>query len=323
MEDVAARETETLFEIERRERRMSEEARAEVGGVCIDGVDDELRCGLAHRRVRPAAPRRLGTREIVIEMLAEEARHMRTRRCERVIERRGDHHLDHRRARYAVQARFGEGAVHVAERGRDDDAGTEVRIARARAPRAETRQLRERDVHAERGRPDPPALDMRAEVLGQIVGLEQAEKERLGSQVADDVRRAEHASVGEPDAARAHAAARAADEAARCAARDDALDRRVALDVDAEPTRFGGHRLRDRAHATDGVAPDAALSVDLTEGVVQQHIGAARRVGARVVADDGIEAVERLERIALEPVVEDLARTAREELVQFALRGER
>ena len=164
---------------------------------------------------------------------------------------------------------------------------------------------------------------MRAEVLGQIVGLEQAEKERLGSQVADDVRRAEHASVGEPDAARPHAAARTADQTARRAARDDAFDRCAALDVDAEPARFGGHRLRDRAHAADGVAPDAALAVDLAEGVVQQHIGAARRVGTRVVADDGIEAVERLERIALEPVIEDLARAAREQLVQFALRSER
>ena len=53
------------------------------------------------------------------------------------------------------------------------------------------------------------------------------------------------------------------------------------------------HRLRDRPHAADRVAPDAALAVHLAEGVVEEHVGGAGRVGALVGADDAVEAVER------------------------------
>ena len=80
-----------------------------------------------------------------------------------------------------------------------------------------------------------------------------------------------------------------------------------------------GHRLGDRAHAADGVAPDALLAVHLAEGVVQHHVGRARRVGAGVVADDGVEAEQRLDQIALEPLVEHLAGRAREQVEQVAL----
>ena len=81
------------------------------------------------------------------------------------------------------------------------------------------------------------------------------------------------------------------------------------------------HRLGDGAHSADGVAPDAFLAVHLAEHVVQQHIGRARRVGARIVADDAVEPVGGLDRRALEPAVEIIARRLHEQVEQLAAQG--
>ena len=79
------------------------------------------------------------------------------------------------------------------------------------------------------------------------------------------------------------------------------------------------HRLRDRAHAADGVAPDALFAVHLAERMMQHHIGRAGGVGAGVVADDGVKTVQRLDQIALEPLVQHLAGRAGEQVEQRAL----
>jgi len=67
------------------------------------------------------------------------------------------------------------------------------------------------------------------------------------------------------------------------------------------------------------MAPDALLAVHLAEGVVQHHIGRAGRVGARIVADDGVEAEQRFHQIGLEALVQHLAGRAREQIEQVAL----
>ena len=89
---------------------------------------------------------------------------------------------------------------------------------------------------------------------------------------------------------------------------NDASDRCVAFDPYAESARLGGHRLRDRAHAADGVAPHAAMAVHFADHVVQQHISRARRIRAGEVADNGVKAEHRLDRIGLEPRIEHVAR---------------
>ncbi len=76
------------------------------------------------------------------------------------------------------------------------------------------------------------------------------------------------------------------------------------------------HGLGDRTHAADGVPPGALLAVHLAEGVVQQHIAGAGRVGAGVIADDGVEAEPGLHQLALEPAVEIVAGRFREQVVQ-------
>ena len=112
-------------------------------------------------------------------------------------------------------------------------------------------------------------------------------------------------------------------DADRAAFLDDHLAHRR-IDADLRAVRRGRlrHRLRDRPHAADGVAPHALLAVHLAEAMVQQHIGRARRVGARIVADDAVEAVRRLDRRTLEPVIEIVAGRIGEEVEQLALQVE-
>ena len=85
------------------------------------------------------------------------------------------------------------------------------------------------------------------------------------------------------------------------------------------PARGARHRLGDRAHAADGMAPDALLAVHLAERMMQHHIGGARRIRARIIADDGVEAEQRLHQVALENLVQHLAGRTREQIEQRAL----
>ena len=64
------------------------------------------------------------------------------------------------------------------------------------------------------------------------------------------------------------------------------------------------HRLRDRAHAADGVPPHARTAIHFAERMMQQHIGGPRRIGTRQIADDGVKAQHRLDRIGFEPAIE-------------------
>src|SRR4051812_7266244 len=91
-----------------------------------------------------------------------------------------------------------------------------------------------------------------------------------------------------------------------CADRSPVLDEHFAhrtfeLDLHTARLRALRHRLRDGAHAADRMTPRALVAVDLAEYVVEQHVGGARRVGTCVVADDSVETIHGLDRVALEP----------------------
>jgi hypothetical protein len=91
------------------------------------------------------------------------------------------------------------------------------------------------------------------------------------------------------------------------ALQDYLADRRGNLDLHAPALGRLGHGLGDRTHAAPGVAPGADAAVYLAEGVMEQHEGGARMVGAHHVADDTLEAEDALDRLALEPAVQIVA----------------
>ena len=103
---------------------------------------------------------------------------------------------------------------------------------------------------------------------------------------------------------------------------DHLAHRRIDANLRAVRGRRLRHRLRDRPHAADGMAPCALPAVHLAEAMMQQHVGRARRVGAGVVADDAVETVGGLDRRALEPVIEIVAGRVGEQVEQFALQVE-
>ena len=172
--------------------------------------------------------------------------------------------------------------------------------------RGEGGQAVQRHVHAEGAGAVLPVPDAREEVRGQRVGRDQPRIEQLWIDVGRDIFRADGRAVVQHYADRA------------VALDDDLAHTRIRVDRDAAALRGARHRLRDRAHAADGVAPDALLAVHLAEGVVQHHIGRARRVRTGIIADDGIEAEQRLDQIVLEALVQHLAGRAGEEIEQAA-----
>ena len=68
------------------------------------------------------------------------------------------------------------------------------------------------------------------------------------------------------------------------------------------------------------MAPHALLAVDLAKDVVEQDIGRPRRVGAGVIADDGVEAESCLDGVRFVPAVEEVACRLDEQVEHVALR---
>ena len=100
---------------------------------------------------------------------------------------------------------------------------------------------------------------------------------------------------------------------------DDLVDRRVEDDLDALLARRLGHRLGDRAHAADRMAPGAGHARRLAEQMVEEDVGRARIVGAGIIADDGVEAEQGLDDVGVEIAVEDVGGGLGEEIEQVAL----
>ena len=154
--------------------------------------------------------------------------------------------------------------------------------APARPGKREVRQLGKRDIHAKRARAAAPSLMRRRNSSGRTRGIDELEVEELRIDLRGD-------GCG------ADALALVGLDADGTAVLDKHLaDRRRKPDVDAVSDGGFRHGPGDGAHAADGVAPDAFLAVHLAEAVVQKNIGRAWRVGARIIADDAVEAVRAL-----------------------------
>ena len=203
--------------------------------------------------------------------------------------------------------RVEEGAVHVVEARADDDAGGVMLGPRLAGQAGKIRQLGERHVHAERAGAGAPVRNAPQEIRRQRRRVDEPREEQLWIEVGDDEPARETSrplSVTTPTAR----------PFSTITSRTGALR----ADLDAARGAAFRHRLRDRAHAADRMAPDAALAVHLAEGVVEEHIGGARRIGALIGADDAVEAVHRLDRIALEPAVEKIAGRLQKKVDQLA-----
>ncbi len=170
---------------------------------------------------------------------------------------------------------------------------------------AETRQTRQRDVHAERARAAFIIRHALARQRRHIFLLEQALVEQLRIDIGGDRARAQRLAL-------------LGNHADGLAALDDHLAHADArADVRTGRRRRLGHRLRDRTHAADGMAPGALDAVHFAEHVMQQHVGAAGRVRAGVIADDAVEAEHGLDRLALEETVEVFGGGNREQIEQL------
>src|SRR5882762_2009202 len=110
VEDVPADHAEVALVVERREDFSREDARLEVRCVAVDGFDDGV-CGGFSYIVPAASP---GQHRV--EMLAEEARDMFSRRRETGVDGARNQHLDDGLARVALRASVEVGALHVRER---------------------------------------------------------------------------------------------------------------------------------------------------------------------------------------------------------------
>ena len=114
--------------------------------------------------------------------------------------------------------------------------------------------------------------------------------------------------------------ARGRDDAGGAAILDqDLADRGGGADFDPASGAGARHRLGDRAHAADRMTPRAPPAVHLAPAMMHEHVAGSRRIGAGIGSDDPVEAEDRLDRIALEPLVEDIAGRTGEELDKIAL----
>src|ERR1035438_10007949 len=135
-----------------------------------------------------------------------------------------------------------------------------------------------------------------AEILRQRGRIDEFAVQQFRIQIRHDAARRDRLTARRHDAGRAAAHHR------------DLAYRTREPDLNAARCRSLGHGLSDRAHAADRVAPSALLAVDLAEDVMQQYVRGTRPVGARVIADDTVEALRGLDRPALAPGIAGIAR---------------
>ena len=306
MKNIATGQAEALFQIQRRQHHAPQHAGFEIGRIVIHGVDHQIGSGFFD-----LIPIKI-VRQHRIEMLTEQTGDVLPRRRQRIVHGRRDQHLHHRRARAAEGACIEIRLLHVFERGRDDDAGLVIvtRLFGLGAGHAgKTRQLRQRNVHAKRARRALVVAHALQKIGIQRILRHQLGVEQFGVHARHHATPFNHTAIGQLHAL--------------CAAHIDAHVRYFAAgdDFHTAPLGLFAHRLRDRAHAADGVAPHTAMAVDLADHVMQQHIRRAGRVGAGKMAHNRVKAERCLDRIRLEPRIEHVARAFGKKIQHVAPRG--
>src|SRR4029077_10718369 len=83
------------------------------------------------------------------------------------------------------------------------------------------------------------------------------------------------------------------------------------------------HRLGDRTHAADRVAPGARYARRFAEQMVQQDVGRSRRLRRGEIAYYAVKSEQRLGELAFKMAVEDVGRATNREIVDDPSLGER
>ena len=296
--DIAAHETENALHIERAHGCARYHRSLESGRETLDRIEHQIGDFVA-MRVPGFSAGQFGR-----DVLAEQTRDMFAGGSQRIVDERRDQHLHDGRLRPAERTRVRISALHVTKAWRHDDAGREM-IARF-GQTGKTRQFGKRHIHAERARSAAIARDTLAEIFGQRGRIDQRLKQELRVQIGDyraaaeDLAGIRHGAHGAPflDQYLAHAG--------------------MGAQIDAELAAGRGHRLCDRTHAADRVSPRPFLAVHFADGVMQQHIGGAGSVRARIISHDRVEPERGLDRIAFEPAVEPVACRLAEQRQQVA-----
>ena len=173
----------------------------------------------------------------------------------------------------------------------------------------EAGQVPEGEIHPESTGPATVVVDPFAEILRQVARVYQAGKEEFRIQVGHDRPCGQRGSVFQNDAAGAPFFGQ------------DFTHRGVGPERDASLAAGGSHGLGNGTHSADGMSPGALLAIHLTKQMVQQDIGAAGRVGARIIADDTVETEQGLDRGAFKPAVQPVTGGFGEQVQQVALGG--
>ena len=152
----------------------------------------------------------------------------------------------------------------------------------------------ERDVDFARRSAHAEVLYCLRELIREVLALDELQERALRIGRRHHRLRAQLVAVGQRDTGRA------------TAFDYDLLHGRVRAHFDAKCLR----RTRDcRRHATGsilGKTPGAERTVDLAHVVMEQHVRRSRRTRAEECADDTARRLRTLERIELEPLVEQV-----------------
>jgi len=299
MKYVAADQPEFSFQIQWRQRHLSEYQLAKAGRVIFDNGQYRLYCCIA--LVVPIAVRWQFRRKL----LAEQTCDVLTSGGKAIVDKAWDQHFNNRIARPAVSACVLIGPVHIVQRGSHDDTGFQMIPVTGKV--GELGQSVQCQIHPETARATPITGHHLAEIIGEVCGIDQPVIEQFRADIGDDISCMNLLAVR-----RAYTN------------RGDIFEQNFcnrSFEADLDPDFFAdiGHELRDASHPADYMAPLTPIAIDLAEDMVKQNIGAARCIRTGVIADNRVKTEGGLDRSAFKPLVEQFACAQREQFNDFML----
>ena len=201
------------------------------------------------------------------EVLAEQARDMVSGGRQGIIHGGRDEHLYDREPRIIGATGIEIGVLQVLH-GRTDDDPEAVVICSLDPPTAsEVRQFRQRHVHAQDRRLGARGTYATQELIAKVCVTNKIQIKVLRRGIGCDRATSARRTVGKHDAG--------------CASilHNHFGHLGLRLDIHSQRKRFRQHRLADRAHPANRVAPRAADPVELAQRVMQEAVGGAGSVG--------------------------------------------